>query len=485
MFIDRCLTVGCHYETSRIKNFPRLLPRFSPALSLIVFLFVIGSSATAAGQTDSLAFYLVQYTDKNGQPQFDLAKPSQFLSRKALKRRRRQCIPIDSLDLPVCASYIEQILPFVEDERYHLRWLNASLVVLLPEDARMIREFDFVNSVVLVGDDKFGSSLLSSLSRRRSRKKGVETELELTDNYHGYSGAQIESLGGKFLHEQGWNGNNKRIAVLDGGFQNLNNSPFFDTLMQRNGIIHRADLIGNDTTVNHGSGHGSQVLSVLAANIPGLMVGTAPGAEYLLYRTESQKHQALIEELNWAYAVEQADSLGADIISSSLGYTQNTESTKTHFSTQAARIAWNKGILIISSVGNSGNTANHDVMRPASSKRVLSVGSIDENDSVSDFSSFGNGRPDFVAQGDPAVVASVYETRVNEAHGTSFSAPLIAGLAACLWQAHPRATNQQIFEAIRLSCTNADHPQPKSGYGEPNFKLAVRHLERILAQSRL
>ena len=480
--------------TLSIRPASPLLPptfRFSPRLCLTL-LIVLGSLhwCAARSRTDDAGYYLVRYTDKLSDPELDLQQAHEFLTANALLRRRRARIRVDSLDLPVSQNYLTQIRPFITEARYHLRWLNASLVLMDAEDAAYVARFPFVREVKLVGRPEFGTSLLSNL-RRRSAAPPDGDVAQPTDDFHGYATPQILELRGDCLHNRGFNGRGRTIAVLDGGFSRLNEIPFFDSLRHHGRILHTADLVDVDSTVDHGSGHGSQVLSVLAAHIPGLMVGSAPGADYLLYRTESRRHQACLEELNWAYAVEQADSLGADIVSSSLGYDFHSGGcSEIGYSNQAARIAVSKGMLVVSSAGNGGASASPQVQRPANEPSVIAVGSIKPDGSVSDFSSFGCPdadaiKPEFVAPGAPAVVASLYEFRVNQANGTSFSAPLVAGFAACLWQAFPTATNRQILEALRRSCPAADQPDARTGYGKPNFGRAFTILEQMIRERRL
>lgn len=486
---DRSPTISSDRNTLSVRPEPQTPLLRYPLRIFLTLSIILGSLPASTISPDEVSFYLVSYVDKQSDSELDLLHPQDFLSTDALLRRRRGGVRVDSLDLPLSANYLEQVRPFFEEERYHLRWLNASLVLMTVEDAAFVERFPFVTEVKKVGEEEFGESPLSNLRRRSSDAQPAQKP-ELTDDFHGYAAQQSLEVRGDCLHQRGFNGRGRTIAVLDGGFSRLHQIPFFDTLQERGGILHKVDLVEDDTTVNHGSGHGSQVLSILAANIPGLMVGSAPGADYLLYRTESARHQACLEELNWAYAVEQADSLGADIISSSLGYEFGSGGCQeVPYSNQAARVAVQKGLLIISSAGNGGTSQNHLVQRPANEPGVLAIGSTDPDGDHSAFSSFGavddQVKPELVAPGEPTMVASLYDLRVNEANGTSFSAPLVAGFAACLWQAHPNATNTQILEALRRSSPAADRPDRRTGYGKPDFAKAYSILGKMVQERKL
>ena len=469
--------------TTRRLNFTPPTP--SLPLFVICWFFVPAFQSVFAQESTASFYFLVEFTDKPPSKTYPLTRPRTVLSKRTVHRRRKHDIPVDSLDLPVSADYLRRIRPHTRDILYSLRWHNATIVVADAPNSVEIGNFPFVKNITQIG--AYRPSRPLRLNRTNRRQVRSDRELDRLDAHHGYASEQIQSLNGHLLHRKGFKGKSKVIAVLDGGFQNLNQVVFFDSLRENNQILQTMDIVQGDSMVDQATGHGTQVLSVLAADIPGVMVGSAPDSEYLLYRTENVRTEAKIEQFHWMYAVEHADSLGADVISSSLGYETDPDDSISVMTRalmdRTSRIGFHKGLLFVASAGNNGYDDRASVNVPASAKNVMAVGSVDGEGVGSDFSARGPSptgvtKPDVVAQGEPVVVASLYEMRVNATSGTSFSTPLVAGMVACLWEAFPQATNYQIRKAILDSSNRRGNPDFKLGFGEPDFWLAYELLKQ-------
>lgn len=303
---------------------------------------------------------------------------------------------------------------------------------------------------------------------------------------YGASFNQINMLSGDYLHYQGFQGQGMVIAVLDAGFYKVDSLPAFDSLRTNNQILGTYDFVQGNTSVYEDHNHGMNVLSTMGGYLDGQIIGTAPKASYWLLRSEDAAFEYLAEEDNWVAAAEFADSVGADIINSSLGYTTFDDPLENHtyndmngnttIITKGANIAASKGILVVNSAGNSGSSSWNYIGAPADGDSVLAIGAVDVNSQHASFSSKGpsfDGRvkPNVAAQGQATIVAST-SGGIQAGNGTSFSSPIMAGMAACLWQAHPSLTNMQIFNIILESAHLYSNPDTLLGFGIPDFALA-------------
>ena len=347
-----------------------------------------------------------------------------------------------------------------------------------------------------------------NIGKPLKKENAITPILSATSLNYGYAGPQITIHEGEFLHNKGFQGAGIKIAVFDAGFYKYQNITAFDSLRINNRILDTWDFVQQNGSVNEDDAHGMWCLSILAANIPGTFVGSAPEASYYLYRTEDVATEFPIEEQNWAAAAEQADSLGVDIITSSLGYNQFDDSVFNHtysdmngqntMITRASTYAINKGIIITNSAGNEGARKWKYIVAPADGIDVLTVGAINILQKVAAFSSYGpssDGRvkPDVTSVGwNTFLISSTGE--VGRGNGTSFSNPNIAGLTACLWQAFPTLSNKEIINAIRQSSDHYTNPDDRIGYGIPNMHKAYtileglqrsKDLKRILKNDRL
>ena len=418
---------------------------------------------------------------------YSLDAPQQFLSKKSLERRRRQGISVDSTDLPVCKAYIHQFEVRGVKILGTSRWQNTILVQSADSALlNLLGRMDIVRQAICV----FVTP--DSLDMPGDVRWNVHEDFNRWDSVkndpYGMARNQIEMIGGTRLHEAGFTGQGITIAIVDGGFQNYDRIPAFrNTHIKgtRNFVPAHIDSMLPDDVRGpfHFIDHGTKVLSALAANAPEVHIGTAPDADYWLLRSEVNHLEQPIEEDLWAMAVETADSLGADIINSSLGYYAFDEGRgsyrlqdlngRTAFISRAASMLADKGIVLCNSAGNSGMGQWKKVGVPADAHNIITVGAIDRAKRLASFSSIGpsqDGRikPDVVAQGAPAALISGRGTLVHDM-GTSFSTPIVCGMVACLWQALPNKTAKEIIQLVRENADQHLEPTNIYGYGIPDF----------------
>ena len=325
---------------------------------------------------------------------------------------------------------------------------------------------------------------LVNISKKQQVQKKYNTAI--TYNY-GTSANQIQMLNGHLLHQQNYTGSGKIIAVLDAGFPGVDTQLPFKKLRDNNQILGGYNYVNRSPNYYTGDNHGTLVLSTMGGNQDQALVGTAPDASYYLFVTENDASENPIEETLWVEAAEKADSLGADIINSSLGYFDFDNSNysytyadmngTTTFISRGAEIAFSRGMLVVASAGNSGNTTNPNIAAPADAVSVLTIGAVTASKSRASFSSIGpsfDGRvkPEVMAQGQASVVSDEFGN-IGTANGTSFSSPILAGMVACIWQALPDKTNKEIRDLIVQSADKYLTPTPQLGYGVPDFSAAV------------
>jgi subtilisin family serine protease len=430
-------------------------------------------------------YYWIGFTDKNNTP-YSLTQPESYLSERAIERRIKQNIPIDSLDLPVNPSYIGSVLSHNFTLIHSSKWLNGITVSSNnPADTAALAELSFIREI--------------RLSKPGSGTKSIRSKLadETTNGYapidtsaYGQSVHQVSMLNAQYLHNDNYKGQGIHIAVLDGGFLNTDMYPAFDSLWANQQIIGTKDFVEPGSDIFNTHYHGMSVLSCMGGNIPGQLVGTAPKASYWLLRSEDTSSEYIIEEDNWVAAAEFADSAGVDIINSSLGYYNFDDVITSHTYaemdgnttrvTRAANIAFSRGMLVFSSAGNEGNDPWKYIIAPSDGDNVMGVGAVDKNRNPAYFTSFGPAadgdiKPNVAALGYNAV-AQKADGSVGFINGTSFSSPIMAGTAACLWQKHPGKTAIQIKEAIEKSAHKYDNPDSLLGFGIPDMQLADSYL---------
>jgi len=447
---------------------------------LIVFSFIVLN-----GFSQKPGIYWIQFTDKANSP-YSISSPSLFLSQRAIDRRVIQGIQINTLDIPVNQTYVDSMINSGFDVFDESKWFNGVLATV--PDSTI---FQILSGISFVQSYKYVRPLIAK--KNKSKKEDLGT---LSDYYnYGMGTDQILMLNGNYLHNQGYRGDGMLIALLDVGWIGTNSSPIFDSIFNNNRIISTRDFVTgkNDNTVYESGSHGTSVLSTIGVIANGSLVGTAPHASFTLLKSEDADGEYIFEEYTWVCAAEYADSLGADIISSSLGYTTFDDTTQNHtwndidgetsVASISATIAARKGILVCISAGNSGSQPWHKIGIPADADSILAVGAVDTLQQPASFTSVGpsaDGRvkPDVAAMGKGTAVVDVGGNVVN-GNGTSFSCPIIAGMSACLWQAFPNATNMQIREAIIKSASQYYNPDTLLGYGIPNFYAAFFILNGI------
>ncbi len=449
-------------------------------LLFILCFSIVGSVHAQVAQNR----YLVFFADKANTP-YSIADPSQYLSQRALDRRNAQNIAIDAHDLPVDPAYVQALQNLGDVEiLYRLKWSNAILIETT--DPNVLQN--------LSGLDGFDRLEVSRVLRTAVEPAGKTLTPSKSDSDYGPSLNQIDMLNGLGLHNEGFRGAGKWIAVLDGGFSHGNTAAVLDTLHVNQRVIETYNFVDGNTDVYQRSGHGTQVLSTMAGYQVDSLIGTAPEANYILEITEDVQQERRIEEAFWEAGAEYADSIGADIITSSLGYTTfdviddnyppSALDGNTALITKAADMAASRGILTITSAGNSGNEPWHLIGFPADGDSVLAIGAVNPDGVVTGFSSRGpsaDGRvkPNVMAQGGFSVISDL-TTGIQTGAGTSFSAPILAGMAACLWQAYPDATAWEVFQAIEKSASLFEMPNDSMGYGIPDFEIARDLLQQVL-----
>ncbi|MFM7840052.1 MAG: S8 family serine peptidase, partial [Chitinophagaceae bacterium] len=471
-------------------------------LALFILLLFGTTEITAQYST-----YIIVFKDKKGTP-YQLSLPQAYLSPRALQRRSRQKINVDSTDLPVSPDYIQQLVAisgvkFISASK----WLNQALIQTTDSNAlKAIYALPFVksgNAVALQAaprlpappSQKFSAPLPLLLPGEQPHQtlRQQQNTQQTVLNY-GNNAEQIKLHHGEYLHNRGYTGEGMLIAIMDAGFYGYQTNRFLDSTRLQQRILGTWDFVAREASVSEDHPHGWYCLSIISANQPGEMIGTAPHASFYLFRTEDAATEYPVEEHHWVVAAEQADSLGADLISSSLGYSDFDDPSfdysyaqrdgKTAVISRGATKAVEKGILVTNSAGNSGRALDDAkyVSCPADAEAVFAVGAVDPFGNIASFSSWGpNGaglpKPDVVSVGQGTILIDGFGN-VARGNGTSFSNPLLCGLMACLWQAFPEFTNREIMQVVKKSSSLSASPSYRFGYGIPDFQKAFEALEK-------
>ncbi len=436
--------------------------------------YTVTYSQTAPGK------YWIKFTDKNNNP-YSLQRPEEFLSERAIQRRIKQNIPLSLNDLPVTPAYIDSLKALGVTIYNKSKWLNSVTIDVENEDLlEKVYGLPFVNRSATKKTPR-------SISAGNDYAHHDKFELFGSVSYeYGSSLVHLTIHNGQLIHQQGFTGKGMQIAVIDAGFTRADVLPAFTDLWSTDRILGTRDFVNRKSDIFNEHTHGTSVLSLIGGNIPYELVGTAPDAAFWLLRSEDGDSEYLVEEDNWVAAAEFADSVGVDIINTSLGYSTFDDPAQNHTYedmdgnstrvTIAADIAASKGILVVVSAGNEGDDPWGYITAPSDADSVLTVGAVDTSGVITAFSSRGpsaDGRvkPDVCAIGRDNYFQGS-DGMVHRGGGTSYAAPIITGMAACLWQANPEATNMDIYSAIRESSHKYLNPDTLYGYGIPDFNLA-------------
>lgn len=434
--------------------------------------------------------YWVQFTDKEGSP-YSIDNPEAYLSPRALQRRANLNITIDEYDLPVNPQYLQAVADCGAEIINPSKWLNGvSVHVTDPSVIEAINALDCVMTVRNCPND---------LKAQEQKERWLANEMKpaastrSSKGFYGGAEDQVKQLNVDVLHDMGFDGTGVIIAVLDGGFEGAENTSCFDNMREEGRLLGTRDFVYGSNSVYTQSTHGTSCLSTMGAYDPNNMVGTAYKASYYLIHTEDGDSENIIEEYNWVSGAEYADSLGVDVCSTSLGYITFDMSQwdhpyqhydgKTAPMSIGAEIAASRGMICMNAAGNEGD-GNCTLGIPADAEHIVTVGAVNAAGDRASFSSVGptyDGRikPDVMAMGEGTYVASGYGSwwPYYNGNGTSFATPVLAGAVACLRQARPYSSVQEICDALRACGNRAENPDSKYGYGIPDFSQALELLK--------
>lgn len=441
--------------------------------------------------------YWVSFTDKD--TSFSIHNPQQFLSEKAIQRRQKFQLSVESSDLPVSPFYLSSLSQSGYTILSKSKWLNAA-TILVPEKTGIeaLTKMRFINALIPMG--KYNPTIAKEgkksinvnewfgvLEERSQPSSSKPKDAHL----YGKSKTQVDMLGTAVLHSRGYKGEGVDIAVIDAGFENMDIVPVLKTVHEEKRVKATYDFVEKNNHVFSDDDHGLAVLSCMAGNQPHEYMGTAPNANYYLLRSEIADAEMPVEESYWIEAIEFADSAGVDLVNSSLGYNEFDDPTynhiakdldgKTTFISIAANMAVQKGMVVVVSAGNEGDEDWKYISVPADAEQVITVGGVDATKHYASFSSLGTSKrkrikPDMVAMGDNVWVASSRGI-LYQGDGTSYSSPILAGSIACLMQAYPNATPTQLMKVLCQSGDQYFKPDQYLGYGVPDMQLAFLLLQ--------
>lgn len=454
---------------------------------LILPFFISFFGGTSAFAQNSTYRYLVLFKDKNNSP-FSVNKPEAFLSSKSIERRKKMNIALQTQDLPVNPSYLEQIKSTGASIIFPLKWINGALIQQKPGDLAKTLKLENIKGLY------WNFPADSSANNQIKSNSNAGIKLSNADPDYGSSLTQLSQLGIDVMHAKGFHGENVLITLLDNGFLNADQVPYLQAIFTEKRVIGTLTTSPNLKSVYLGGSHGTNVLSTIAGQSPGKLFGTAYLANFAMAQTEEDNSELIVEEANWLRGAEWADSLGTDILSSSLGYSEFDNLKQNHtyadmngrttLVSKAAVWASQKGIICTISAGNEGTNAWKYISAPADADSILAVGAVDRSGLKASFSSLGPSfdkriKPDVSSMGLGTVVGTTTGA-IATSNGTSFSSPLMAGFAAGMIQANPRNSSWQIIDAIKKSGNQATKPDNLLGYGIPNFLKATTLLNPIL-----
>lgn len=469
--------------------------------SIFSLLFFFVFVAAFSQQEDAWLFF----KDKPNSASF-IANPTSMLSQRAIDRRDRLHISLDEKDVPIHVNYITSVKNTLGITVLgKSKWLNA---------LHIKGEINLINSLIssynFIDHIEFANKSLNPSGKSKEKKIVSNHQNKwnktLTDFNYGSANNQIKMLKGDYLHQQGLTGENQIIAVIDAGFPNVNTLAAFQRIRENNQILGGYNFADRNSDFYSRDSHGTNVLSTIAGYIENEFVGTAPDAKFYLFITEIVESETVLEETLWVEAAEKADSLGVNVINTSLGYTTYDNDNHSHsyedmdgkttFISRGAEIGASRGLLLVNAVGNEGDSFWKYIGAPADAPSVISVGAVNSNGVIANFSSFGptsDGRikPEILAQGVNSAVINHSTGAINLSNGTSFSSPIMAGLIACLNQYESQLLKSSIKiiennnillkKSVLESADKYSNPQNQYGYGIPNFETAFYNYNNYTA----
>ena len=460
---------------------------------LFFFYFLIAIFQLSA-QEDAWVFI----KDKPNKTIF-LENPLTMLSQRALDRRTTLNISLDFIDVPVDETYYNQLNSDVNiTVLAKSKWLNA---IHVQGEVGAIN--DLLSVYSFIDHIEFANKSLNIAAKLKSKKIPPNHHNKFkeikTDFNYGEADNQIKMLKGDFLHQQGLTGEGQIIAIIDAGFPNVNTLSAFQRIRDNNQILGGYNFADRNSDFYTRHNHGTHVLSSIAGYLENEFVGTAPDAKFYLFISEIAETETILEETLWVEAAERADSLGVDVINTSLGYTTYDNPNHSHtyddmdgattFISRGAEIGASRGLLLVNAAGNSGSSSWKYIGAPADAAAVISVGAVNASGEIAGFSSFGptaDGRikPEILGQGqNPALINYSTGEVTTSSSGTSFSSPIMAGLIACLNGNQTVAlkseasikfkSSDNLKNSVYQSANQFSNPTDQYGYGIPDFENAL------------
>ena len=454
------------------------------------FLTLMGLLIGLSGQAQIQDAW-IYFSDKEN-VEASINNPISILTQEALDRKALHSVDIDVRDVPVTEAYIQEVKNSPGITYWaKSKWMNCVYVQGTVNDLEALLDLPYV-----VGIEYADKDLNFPNPQPVSDKFKVLADPQSRVEYnYGAAANQIEMISGDYLHQQEFTGEGMIIAVMDSGFPNFTSNPGFAHIVDNGRLLGTFDFYSRTTDVTGTGSHGIQTTSDIGGYLDNQFAGTAPDASFYLFRTEYGPSENPREEAWWVEALERADSLGVDVVNTSLGYQAYDNANYDHsyedldgvttFAARGANLAYEKGMVLVTSAGNQGNSFG-TVATPADAIGLLAVGAVNNLGNYVSFSSRGptvDGRikPDVMAKGQSAAVISSSGV-VDFSNGTSFSSPIMAGAVSCLWQAFPETTNAELMQVVRESAHLFNNPTDQMGYGIPNFELAFNTLT-LLAQN--
>lgn len=459
-------------------------------MGIVFFFFLLLQEAV----TQTVAEYVIVFTDK---PRMNNCQPSSFLSQRALERRQRYRIPIKEEDYPIDSFYIDSILCLDTDVELitKSKWLNYIVVSCDTSLMDKIQQVSFVKQVSALHLIDYSAlvqgKIFTEVVPNTPNVPTINNDEMVDTAWYGLMFSQIKRHNGHLLHHAGYKGDGMLIAILDCGYSGIYTLPAFDNLHAENRLLGYYDFVEEGYNMFSNNSHGMYVLSTMASNMAYTAVGTAPKAQYVIIKTEAVSYEQIREEYFMVEGLECADSIGADVINISLGYSRFDDTTTSHtfldldelhsVASIALSLSTEKGAVVSSSAGNEGAKSWKYINIPGNGYNTLCVAAVNSNGQVASFSSRGSS---LFKKVKPNIASVGWDTFLQQSNGdiamgsgTSFSAPVNAGLVACLRQAYPQKTSHEIIQAIFQSCNHPFAPDTLTGYGIPDYWTAYRIME--------